>query len=100
MNLKLAGCDELHLDGSFVSMKERPKDYDGTWDPTGIDYDLVDPVLLDFADRRRKMKEKYKGELFFMNSLVDSKVSFREFFLSDRAGIAKGVLNIQIRSVL
>ena len=100
LNLKLAGCSVLYLDGSFVSMKVKPNDYDGAWEPSGVDFDVVDPVLLSFGDRRKAMKDKFKGELFVADQLADSNVSYREFFRTDKIGIAKGVLKIDVGSVL
>jgi hypothetical protein len=35
-NLKAAGCSTLYLDGSFITKKEEPGDYECTWDPTGV----------------------------------------------------------------
>ncbi len=35
LNLKVAGCSKLFLDGSFVSMKVEPNDYDGAWERKG-----------------------------------------------------------------
>ena len=64
LNLAGAGCGELLLDGSFVTAKELPGDYDGAWEPAGVDPILLDPVLLDFKNRRAAMKAKYLGDLF------------------------------------
>ena len=58
-NLAAAGCRELLLDGSFVTTKTLPGDYDGAWETAGVDPDRVDPVLLDFSQRRAAMKSKY-----------------------------------------
>ena len=45
--LAAAGCTELLLDGSFVTEKPMPGDYDETWEIAGVDVDRVDPVFLD-----------------------------------------------------
>ena len=63
-NLAAAGCGELLLDGSFVAAKSLPADYDGAWETAGVDPDRLDPVLLDFSNRRAAMKAKYLGDLF------------------------------------
>lgn len=98
-NLAGAGCSELLLDGSFVSDKVVPGDYDGCWDPTNVDPALIDPVLLDFRDGRKAMKRKYLGELFLSSSLAAPGVVFRDFFLTDRNGVQKGVLLIDLRTL-
>jgi hypothetical protein len=41
-----AGCERAWLDGSFVTTKELPGDFDLVWDPDGVDIDALDAVLL------------------------------------------------------
>ena len=90
-NLAGAGCGELLLDGSFVTEKALPGDYDGAWEPVGVNPDLLDPVLLDFADRRAAMKAKYFGDLFPASFFAAPGVAYRDFFKTDRNGIEKGM---------
>lgn len=59
-----AGCRTAYLDGSFVSAKEVPGDFDVCWDVTGVDPDLLDPVFFDFSASRRAQKMRFGGELF------------------------------------
>ena len=54
-----AGCRSVLLNGSFVSQKELPEDYDGAWESQGVDPYRLDPVLLDFTNGRAAMKSKY-----------------------------------------
>ena len=61
-NLAAAECAELLLDGSFVSANVLPVDYDAAWETAGVDPDRLDPVLLDFSNRRAAMKAKYLGD--------------------------------------
>ena len=63
-NFAAAGCRIVLLDGSFVSAKDLPQDYDAAWEPVGVDPTLLDPVLLDFSKKRAAMKLKYGGEFF------------------------------------
>ena len=69
-NLAGAGCSELLLDGSFVTAKLLPRDYDGAWSPAGVDPERLDPVLLDFTNHRAAMKAKYLGDLFPASSFA------------------------------
>ena len=48
LNLRDAGCRNVLLDGSVVSSKVLPNDYDGAWEPNGVDPDCIDEVLLTF----------------------------------------------------
>ena len=89
----------LYLDGSFVSMKTKPKDFDGAWEQQGVDLTRVDPILLTFTDCRRKMKEKFKGELFIAHQIAKDGLYFRDFFKTDRVGIKKGVLLVDLGSL-
>lgn len=98
-NLAKAGCSELLLDGSFVSEKVVPGDYDGCWEPAGIDFNRLDPVLLDFSNGRKAMKQKYMGELFPASAGTGTGVVFRDFFLTDRNGHPKGVVLIDLRTL-
>ena len=87
------------LDGSFVTQKDLPEDYDGTWDTTGVDPYRLDPVLLDFSNARAAMKSKYLGELFPATATAAPGVLYRDFFMKDRNGVPKGVVNIDLRSL-
>jgi len=35
--LAAAGCRRLWLNGSFVTAKDEPADFDACWDPEGVD---------------------------------------------------------------
>jgi hypothetical protein len=98
-NLAGAGCQSVLLDGSFVSEKELPQDYDGAWDIAGVDPNLLDPVLLDFSNSRAAMKSKYLGELFPASAMAAPGVLYRDFFMTDRNGVPKGVVQIDLRSL-
>ena len=100
LSLHGAGCAMLLLDGSFVSQKDLTNDYDGAWNPIGMDPNLVDPVLLDLTpEGRAKMKAKYGGELFIGSFIASPGVLFRDFFQTNRSGNAKGILSIDLGSV-
>lgn len=98
-NLAGAGCKKVLLDGSFISQKELPSDYDGAWDSVGVDPSKVDPVLLDFSNQRAAMKLKYGGELFPASGHAAPGITYREFFQSDRNGVPKGVVEMNLGSL-
>ena len=99
LNLRDAGCKKVLLDGSFVSAKALPNDYDGAWEPAGVDPDLIDEVLLTFDAGRAAMKGKYFGELFPATELANGRTIYRDFFQKDRNGVPKGVLEIDLGSI-
>lgn len=98
--LKKAGCKTLYVDGSFVSTKDQPQDFDGCWEPAGVDGAKLDPVLLDFTNRRLAQKVKYSGELFISSlraELQPPHRTFLDFFQSDKqTGKPKGIIAIDL----
>src|SRR5262245_37824145 len=98
-NLAAAGCQVVLLDGSFISAKALPRDYDAAWEPRGVNPALLDPVLLDFSRGRAAMKSKYGGEFFPASAPAAPGVLYRDFFQKDRSGVAKGILQIDLGSL-
>jgi len=97
-NLRGAGCRRAFLDGSFVTAKPRPGDFDACWDPTDVNPAVLDPVLLNFENNRAAQKAKYHGELFPSTIPADlTGTIFVEFFQVDRfTGAPKGVVAIDL----
>ena len=97
--LKVAGCRTVYLDGSFLSDKPNPGDFDACWDPERVDVARLDPVLLDFSEGRLRQKQKYRGEFFPSSAGADGLRTFVEFFQTDRhTGSPKGIVRIQLRT--
>lgn len=96
--LKRVGCTVVYLDGSFVSSKLVPRDFDGCWEEQGIDFASIDPILLDFTGRRPAQKSKYLGELFPASWDADGRgTRFLDFFQADKAtGHQKGIVAIDL----
>jgi hypothetical protein len=87
----------VYLDGSFVTGKPEPGDFDVCWDPTGVDPSRLDPVLLDFSDGRKAQQEKYCGEFFPSSARADGRLTFVDFFQVDKlSGEAKGIARIRL----
>lgn len=96
--LAKAGCSTIYLDGSFVTAKPIPGDYDACWDPSGVVGSLLDPVFTDFSDGRARQKARFGGE-FFPSSIVeaDSGRAFLDFFQVEKhSGGIKGIIEISI----
>jgi hypothetical protein len=92
-----AGCSTLYLDGSFVTAKPHPGDYDGCWDHSGVDLALLDPVLLTFDNKRAAQKAKYLGEMFIAGSPDGLGSTFLDFFQVEKfSGLAKGILRVSL----
>lgn len=97
--LAAAGCGKVLLDGSFVATKTMPGDYDAAWETKSVDPELLDPVLLDMKHPRAAMKAKYLGDLFPASANAAPGVLFRDFFASDRNGVRKGIVLIDLGSL-
>ena len=75
-----------------------PGDFDGCWEEAGIDFDSLDPVLLDFEGSRAAQKAKFGGELFPAFAVADLQGSiFLDFFQMDKdTGSQKGIIALDL----
>lgn len=94
-----AGCLKVWLNGSFVTTKDEPGDFDAVWDPTGVDRRLLEqlaPEVLDLTNHRAAQKLRFGGEL--LPNIVEgaSGKTFERFFQTDRDGNAKGIVVIHL----
>lgn len=96
--LQKAGCGTVYVNGSFVSAKESPADFDGCWDVDGVSLELLDPVLMDFSQKQAEQKKKYGGELF-PNLLEACGQGFLDLFQTDKfTGHQKGIIAVDLRT--
>jgi uncharacterized protein DUF6932 len=96
-SLRTAGCSVAYLDGSFVTAKAEPGDYDGCWPAAGVDPSLLDPTLLDFSPKRTAQKASFGGEFFIAEVAADTAgTRFLDFFQRDRDGNKKGIIAIDL----
>jgi hypothetical protein len=96
--LRLAGCHRAYVDGSFVTAKREPGDFDVCWDVDDVDPDLLDPVLLTFDNSRAAQKAKYHGEVFPANAAADrSGTRYIQFLQRDKRTLqAKGIVALEL----
>ena len=96
--LRQAGCGVIFLDGSFITDKPEPGDFDVCWEPAGVDPKKLDSIFLDFSQRRKNQKDKYGGEFFPSSAKADRVSAFLDFFQTDRdTGLAKGIIKVQLQ---
>lgn len=97
-NLRNAGCCQAIVDGSFVTAKPDPSDYDVAFDPEGVRGALLDPVLMRHEDGRRAMKAKYLGDIvpWGWPACSATGIIYKDYFQSDRTGSAKGVVLLNL----
>ena len=97
--LRLAGITDLYVDGSYTTDKPHPGDFDGCWNPTNLNYSLLDPVLASFTlAGRASQKAKYGGELFLSSAPADNiGTTFLDYFQRDKdTGLPKGIIRIAL----
>ncbi len=97
--LAAAGCQRIWLNGSFVTAKDEPGDFDACWDTDDVDLDALDAldaVLLDLSNHRAAQKARFGGELFPNVVETQSGLSFAEFFQNERDTNRKGIVVINL----
>ena len=95
--LAKVGCKAVYVDGSFVTDKEIPGDYDLCWKMDGVLVEDLDPVLLNYTVAgKARIEEKYRGDIRGAEfSVRETGASYLEFFQHDRNGHAKGVVELE-----
>ena len=96
-DLHRAGCRRVYVDGSFVTGKRRPHDFDACWELRGVNFSrlqAVAPALLDFPNARAAQKARYWGELFPAEWPADAAgTTYLDFFQRDKlTGRRKGIV--------
>jgi len=97
--LKIAGCKHVYLDGSFVTNKQFPNDFDACWDVTGVDVSIlfnIIPELFDFNNGRLNQKMLFYGEFIPYDPSKTGTYSILEFFQYNRNGQKKGIIGIKV----
>ena len=99
--LKRTGCRTVYLDGSFVTSKQVPRDFDACWDEIGVEMELIDPVLLEFDRGRAAQKAKFRGEFFPAAWVARMRGDvFLDFFQIDReTGQRKGIVALDLGGI-
>ena len=59
IELLAESCTRSWLNGSFVTAKDEPGDFDACWDPDRVDVDALDSVFFDFASGRANQKARF-----------------------------------------
>lgn len=99
IELKDCGCKKMYIDGSFVTKKEIPNDFDACWDEYGVDLQKLKtlyPAIIDFSNQRKNQKIKYSGEFFPSRISATPYDIYIDFFQTDRDGNPKGIIQINL----
>ncbi|MXV79715.1 MAG: hypothetical protein F4X58_06500 [Chloroflexi bacterium] len=96
--LARSGCRLAYLDGSFVTEKRDPGDYDLCWEMDGVDIAGLDPILTRVTPPRAEQHAKYRGDI--LPNLVEesSGVPLVDYFQLDKeTGESKGIAALDPR---
>lgn len=97
VQLKIAGCRRIYVNGSFVTAEPHPADFDACWDPVGVDPYLLDPILLDCRPPRHAQKARYHGELVPSSATAAVGYSYLQYFQVDKnSGDPKGIVAMDL----
>ena len=83
----------MSIDGSFVTAKPQPGDFDACRTIEGVAPEVLVPVFLDFSHTRAAQKARFLGE-FFPADLPEGLTgkTFLEFFQTDKdTGASEGI---------
>lgn len=98
--LKAAGCRIIYINGSFVTQKPEPNDFDACWESDGVNIEYLRnnaPLLINYYERRTELKFKYKGDIFPAEMQAEETgLSFLELFQLDRKQNRKGIIAIDL----
>lgn len=89
----------MWIDGSFITAKRNPSDFDGCWDYQDVALGLLrKTTLLDFTKGCQAQKAKYGGEMFPAHWPADSAGTvFLEFFQRDLDFRRKGIVGLDLK---
>lgn len=74
--LAIAGCKNLYLDGSYVSSKRIPGDFDACWDLEGVNLNVVDRIFIDFSIVPSRRNKDSNGSFFHLGPLTKEAICY------------------------
>lgn len=96
-HLFLAGCPQVYLDGSFVTSKTFPGDFDALWDTSNVNISKVHPAFIMVHLGTGLQKRMFGGEFFLANATEGvSGKTFLDFFQTESfSGEPKGIIRVK-----
>ena len=91
-----AGCRKVWLNGSFVTAKDEPGDFDACWDTDDVDLDALDPALWTCPTTESRRRRASAGNCSRTSSKPRSGLSFAEFLQNERDTSRKGIVVIDL----
>lgn len=101
--LSTLGCKAFYLDGSFVTEKQNPGDYDGCWEAEGVNIVALAhsaPLLWDDRPGRRAQNARFGGDLFPVRAAGDAfdRRILDDFQRDPVTGEPKGIILLKLEA--
>lgn len=98
-HMKAAGCQTVYIDGSFISAKEMPGDYDACWEGRGVDLDRIEgSLLMEHDTSLDDIKRTFGGDIRPARMSPPGTLrAYLDFFQKDRNGVAKGLVRVDLK---
>ena len=97
--LERAGCTAAYINGSFVTSKAIPGDFDVAWDIVGVDPAVLDSLFWDprsVAPPRTAQKLRFFGEFLPNLPVPAGQEDMVAFFQKRREGGTKGIVMVRL----
>lgn len=92
--LREANCPEVYLNGSFISSKDEPGDYDMCWEPTGVN---PTEQLRQLLQNPQEVKKRFLGDIRPRISHPPYHIDLVNYWQTDAGGDPKGIIAINLR---
>ncbi|MCX6023016.1 MAG: hypothetical protein NTZ05_15070 [Chloroflexi bacterium] len=103
-HLQQVGCRLLYVDGSFVTRKRNPGDFDICWEAAADIrrrmHEMFPFLIPTTRAMRLRQKTVYGGDIFPADAYAGSPQTFLEYFQEDRYGNPKGIVLLDLGSEL
>lgn len=102
IHFKNAGCCQIYVDGSFVTRKTEPNDYDACWDMTNVNFAMLHPMFHRDLHKGTLFHKLAFGGEFYPASTIEggSGITFLDFFQTDKVtGNRKGIIRILLEDI-
>lgn len=97
--LAQSGCKYLYLDGSYVTEKDMPNDFDACWSLEEVNLESLDPIIWDIENGTTAQKKRFGGELYPNCIERASGKFFKEFFKNEKhTDQEKGIIVIDLQN--
>lgn len=97
--LKLLGCTNAYVAGSFVTNKELPNDIDLCVDATGIDYRKLTKEYPEFLQPKGIERIKKEHHVHFALFFDAGCTEYLDWYRKDRNGKPRGLVKIYLNDI-